>query len=168
MNIILRKEQGGDIDAIARLTEAAFLSEEHSSHTEQFIVNALRRAGQLTISIVALEGETIVGHVAVSPVAISSGAGGWYGLGPISVSPQHQHRGIGSQLMKAALAELQGLGAAGCVVLGDPGYYGRFGFKADASLELPGIPAEYFQALSFGAPLPRGQVSYHAAFEAKE
>ncbi|NVD97902.1 GNAT family N-acetyltransferase [Massilia sp. BJB1822] len=168
MNIILRKEEGGDIDAIARLTEAAFLSEVHSSHTEQFIVNALRRAGQLTVSIVALEGEAIVGHVAVSPVVISSGASGWYGLGPISVSPQHQQRGIGSQLMKAALAELQTLGAAGCVVLGDPAYYGRFGFKADASLELPGIPAEYFQALSFGSPLPQGQVSYHAAFEAKE
>ncbi|MFK0090399.1 GNAT family N-acetyltransferase [Pseudomonas sp. NPDC090755] len=166
MTISIRNEQTEDIDGIARLTEAAFRDAPHSSHTEQFIVDALRRHQQLSVSKVALAGDTLVGHVAVSPVVLSNGATGWYGLGPISVAPDRQGQGIGSLLMKAALAELKDLGAAGCVLLGDPGYYGRFGFKAGSGLELPGVPAEYFQALSFTGELPIAAVSYHSAFEA--
>ncbi|NVZ71864.1 GNAT family N-acetyltransferase [Pseudomonas costantinii] len=166
MALTVRAENSQDIETITQLTEAAFQNEEHSSHTEQFIVNALRNAGQLSVSLVATNNEYVVGHVAISPVNISSGATGWYGLGPISVWPDRQGQGIGSMLMKAALAELQRLGAAGCVVLGDPGYYGRFGFKTSPGLELPGVPAQYFQALSFSGELPSGVVSYHPAFEA--
>jgi predicted N-acetyltransferase YhbS len=70
--------------------------------------------------------------------------------------------------MKAALAQLQDQGATGCVVLGDPDYYGRFGFKANAGLELPGVPQEYFQALSFSSDLPVGTVQYHESFDATE
>lgn len=65
------------------------------------------------------------------------------------------------------LAELRALGAAGCVVLGEPGYYSRFGFNAEPSLVLPGVPAEYFQAISFNGSLPTGVVSYHDSFAAK-
>ncbi|MEG0860685.1 MAG: N-acetyltransferase [Pseudomonas sp.] len=165
MNITIRNEQPADIDSIARLTEAAFRNEEHSSHTEQFIVDALRKADQLSVSLVAEENHAIIGHVAVSPVTVSSGATGWYGLGPISVWPDRHGQGIGSSLMKAALTELQRLGAEGCVVLGDPGYYARFGFKTHPGLELPGVPQEYFQALSFEDVVPTGVVSYHEAFE---
>lgn len=168
MNIKIRNEKSEDIGTIARLTEAAFQNEEHSSHTEQFIVDALRRANQLSVSLVGIECDEIIGHVAISPVTISSGATDWYGLGPISVWPSRQGQGIGSTLMKAALAELQRLGAAGCVVLGNPGYYGRFGFKAHPGLELPGVPCEYFQAISFGGEMPLGVVKYHEAFEATE
>ena len=168
MNLTIRNEQPDDIDTIAQLTEAAFQNEEHSSHTEQFIVNALRDAGELSVSLVAVENGKSVGHVAISPVTISSGATGWYGLGPISVSPERQREGIGSALMKAALAQLQSLGGAGCVVLGNPAYYGRFSFKNHPELTLPGVPQEYFQVLSFGIELPTGEVKYHAAFEATE
>ncbi|WP_258197932.1 GNAT family N-acetyltransferase [Pseudomonas capeferrum] len=168
MNMTIRNEQAQDIDTVARLTEAAFANEEHSSHTEQFIVNALRRSDRLTVSLVAVENDAIIGHVAISPVTVSSGATGWYGLGPISVWPDHQGQGIGSALMKAALAQLQRLGGAGCVVLGDPGYYGRFGFKANPGLELSGVPPEYFQSLSFSGELPTGVVNYCEAFEATE
>lgn len=166
MNITLRHEQPADIDSIARLTEAAFKNQEHSSHTEHFIVNALRKANQLSVSLVAVEDGEIIGHVALSPVTVSSGATGWYGLGPISVHPERQGQGIGSSLMNAALAQLQRLGGAGCVLLGDPGYYGRFGFKTYPGLELPGVPPEYFQALSFRDVAPTGVVKYHNAFEA--
>ncbi|AJD49192.1 acetyltransferase [Isoalcanivorax pacificus W11-5] len=166
MDITVRAEQPEDIDTITRLTQAAFLHAEHSSHTEQFIVNALRDAGQLTFSLVALEDEQVVGHVALSPVTISSGVTGWYGLGPISVWPAHQGRGIGSALMHAALAALRQHGAAGCVLLGDPGYYARFGFRPQPGLTLPGVPPEYFQAFGFTDDLPEGEVSYHRAFEA--
>jgi len=168
MNLTIRNERTEDIDCIAKLTAAAFEHKEHSSHTEHFIVDALRRSEQLTVSLVAVERDEIIGHVAISPVSLSSGATGWFGLGPISVWPARQGQGIGSTLMKAALAELQGLGAAGCVVLGDPGYYGRFDFKAHTGLELPGVPHEYFQALSFGTELPTGTVQYHKAFEATQ
>lgn len=165
-NITIRNEQPADIDPITQLTESAFKSKTYSSQTEQFIVNALRRADQLTISLVAVAGDTIVGHVAISPVTISSGATGWYGLGPISVSPDLQGQGIGSKLMKASLAELQRLGGQGCIVLGNPAYYGRFGFKAHPDLVLSGVPPEYFQALSFVSELPSGTVRYHEAFDA--
>ncbi|MGE8065242.1 GNAT family N-acetyltransferase [Pseudomonas sp. NPDC089569] len=168
MNLTIRSERAEDTRRIATLTGAAFEQAEHSSHTEHFIVDALRRAGQLTISLVAVENDEIVGHVAISPVTVSSGATRWYGLGPISVLPDRQGQGIGSALMKAALADLQGKGAAGCVVLGDPGYYGRFGFNSQAGLELPGVPGEYFQALSFWGDFPVGTVHYHASFDAVE
>jgi putative acetyltransferase len=104
--------------------------------------------------------------VALSPVAMSDGSAGWYGLGPISVRPERQGRGIGSRLMQAALQLLRERGAAGCVLVGDPAYYSRFGFKPEPSLELPGVPPEYFQALSLGAALPRGVVTFHEAFSA--
>lgn len=168
MNTTIRTERPHDIDAIARLTVAAFKNEVHSSHTEQFIVDALRRSEQLTVSLVAVDDDAIVGHVAISPVTLSSGATRWYGLGPVSVWPDRQGQGIGSALIKAALARLQDLGAAGCVVLGEPGYYGRFGFAAHPELELPGVPPEYFQALAFEGALPTGVVKYHEAFEATE
>ncbi|WP_271407760.1 GNAT family N-acetyltransferase [Pseudomonas sp. Q1-7] len=166
MTLILRTERATDIQAIEDLTRAAFADAPHSSGTEQFIVNALRRAGQLSLSLVAEHNGEIVGHVALSPVALSSGTPGWYGLGPISVAPARQGSGIGSRLMGAALAGLRELGAQGCVLLGDPGYYSRFGFVVRPGLTLPGVPPEYFQALSLTGDWAEGEVSYQVAFEA--
>ncbi|MGH8037737.1 MAG: GNAT family N-acetyltransferase [Stenotrophomonas sp.] len=162
----IRSERPGDADAIHALTRAAFEDAPHSSHTEQYIVDALRAAGALTVSLVAEDGDGIVGHVALSPVRLSDGSLGWYGLGPISVAPGQQGQGVGSALMRAAIEALQARGAAGCVVLGDPGYYGRFGFQADSRLRLAGVPAEYFQALLLQGAWPDAEVEYHAAFEA--
>lgn len=115
MGIIVRAETAADAGAIAALTEAAFLNAEHTSHTEQFIVGALRRTGQLSVSLVAHDEGQVVGHVAVSPVTISDGSARWYGLGPVSAAPGRQREGIGSQLMRQALDQLRGSGAAGCV-----------------------------------------------------
>jgi putative acetyltransferase len=168
MNIDIRNETAADVPVIEAVTSAAFLNAPHTSHTEQFIVNALRRAGKLTISLVADVEGSVAGHVAVSPVSISDGALGWFGLGPISVMPEQQRRGVGSRLMREALRILREQGAAGCVVLGEPEYYGRFGFQADPNLILPGVPAEYFQAISFTSARPHGSVSYHEAFAARD
>ena len=165
MKIDIAGETAADVSAVRAVTISAFLHARHTSHTEQFIVDALRKAGQLTVSLVAKTGSSIVGHVAVSPVSISDGAAGWYGLGPISVEPDYQRRGIGSRLMREALRVLRVRGACGCVLLGEPRYYNRFGFQVDSNLTLPGVPLEYFQALSFGTSHPRGVVSYHAAFD---
>lgn len=82
---------------------AAFLNALHTSHAEQVIVSTLRQAGKLAISLVADAGGKVIGHVAVSPVSISDGASDWFGLGPISVLPEHQRRGVGSRLMREAL-----------------------------------------------------------------
>ncbi|BAZ02191.1 N-acetyltransferase GCN5 [Tolypothrix tenuis PCC 7101] len=164
MNITIRKEVPGDVADIEALTTAAFLNMAYSSHTEQLIVNALRDSGNLTISLVAEAEGKIVGQVAVSPVAISDATQGWYGLGPISVAPEHQGIGIGSQLMREALATLRQLGASGCVLLGNPNYYSRFGFQAEPSLVLADVPPEYFQAISFNGHIPTGLVSYHESF----
>src|SRR5690625_6471495 len=109
------------------VTTEAFLNAAHTAHTEQFIVDALRRAGALTISQVAKVDGEIIGHVAISPVILSTGATDWFGLGPISVLPEYQGRGIGSKLIKRALAALVAMGAAGCVVLGVSVYFGGFG-----------------------------------------
>lgn len=165
--IQIRSESPSDIDQIERVTVAAFKNAEHTDHTAQFIVRELRNQGALTVSLIAEDRGIVVGHVATSPVAISDGAEGWYGLGPISVLPAHQRSGIGTKLMYQALEDLRVLAASGCVVLGDPRYYSRFGFMAEASLTFPGVPQEYFQALLFKGPMPSGTVSYHEAFSAK-
>lgn len=167
MNLIFRQELPTDAAAIHDLTCAAFLNAPHAAHTEQFIVDGLRKAGALAISLVAEQQGEVVGHVAVSPVSISDGAEGWYGLGPISVKPELQRKGIGSLLMQSALRLLQEQGAAGCVLVGDPAYYSRFGFKPETSLILSDVPPEYFQALSFGPSLPSGVVTFHEAFGAR-
>lgn len=164
MSITVRPEVPSDIADIEALTVAAFLNAPHTSHTEHLIVNALRESDNLTISLIAEVDGKIVGHVAVSQISISDGSQGWYGLGPISVMPDYQGVGIGSQLMRQALATLRELGASGCVVLGEPEYYSRFGFKAEPSLVLPDVPCKYFQAISFDAPIPIGLVSYHESF----
>lgn len=162
----VRKETSWDAAAIEAVTVAAFSSAAHASHTEQFIVRAPRDSGQLSVSLVAEDAGSIIGHVVVSPVAIADGASGWYGLGPISVVPERQGQGIGSILMENALTELRALGAAGCVVLGDANYYSRFGFNVESALTLPRVPSEYFQAISLSGSWPSGEVTYHDSFQA--
>lgn len=162
----IRPEQPEDIEAIRQITKAAFTPVEHSSQTEAAIVDALREAGALAISLVAVADGDVVGHVAFSPVAIDEADQGWYGLGPVSVRPDQQKRGIGGALIREGLSRLAQIGAKGCVVLGDPAYYGRFGFAHDPGLRFEGAPAEYFMGLAFDGVMPSGRVSYHAGFNA--
>ncbi|PWB13129.1 GNAT family N-acetyltransferase [Acinetobacter sp. AM] len=162
----IRAEQPEDVDHIEDLTMRAFESVVYSDHHEQFIVRALRQSGQLSISLVAeLDGQ-LIGHVAISPVRISSGTEAWYGLGPVSVLPEFQGQGIGRDLIETALAQLKKRQAKGCVVLGEPDYYARFGFRPLSQLVLEGVPAEYFQVLAFENEIPQGNVQYHASFNA--
>ena len=168
MPLLIRPETPADVPAIFALTEAAFRTAAHSAGTEQFIVNALRRSGALAVSLVAESDGRVIGHVAVSPVTVTDGAAGWYGLGPISVSPEHQRTGIGSQLMRAALQALKDRGGSGCMLVGDPAYYRRFGFRPEPGLVYPGVPPEYFLVLAFGRGLPQGVVTFHEGFGATE
>src|SRR5512137_1225836 len=147
--IVIRNEMPDDVCAIAEVTIAAFKTLEISQHTEQFIIAALRAAQALTVSLVAETAGRVIGHIAFSPVTISDGSPDWYGLGPISVVPELQRQGIGKALMNEGLSRLKALGAKGCALVGDPGYYKRFGFRNIPELVYEGIPQEYFMALPF-------------------
>lgn len=160
----IRPESPADAEAVSILVEAAFANADHSDGTEAAIVGRLREAGALAVSLVAADHIGIIGHVALSPVTIDGADPGWLGLGPIAVKPDRQGQGVGSALMREALDRAKALGAKGCVVLGEPAYYGRFGFIADPRLRYPGPPPEYFQALAFGEEVPSGDVAYHRAF----
>lgn len=162
--MIIRQEQERDYEAISQVTAAAFASMEHSSGTEVAIIKALRDAGALTISLVAADGDAIIGHIAFSPVTINGEDGSWFGLGPVSVQPDRQGRGVGDALIRQGLHELQKQGAAGCVVLGDPAFYRRFGFENDPDLKYTQAPPEYFMQVTFNGSVPVGQVEYHGAF----
>jgi putative acetyltransferase len=164
--IVIRDETSADVAMIAEVTIAAFKTLEVSNHTEQFIIEALRAAGALAVSLVAAADGRVVGHVAFSPVIISDGARSWYGLGPVSVSPAYQGRGIGEALIREGLARLKALGARGCCLVGHPGYYGRFGFENPSGLGHEGVPREAFFALSFDGHGPRGTVTFHEGFGA--
>lgn len=166
LKMIVRKETPADIERITEITRAAFEHHPHSRQTEPFIILALRAGRALAVSLVAEADGKVVGHIAFSPVAVSDGSPGWYGLGPVSVIPALQRRGIGKALVREGLAALRELGAAGCVLVGDPGYYERFGFRNDLDLVYEGVPQEYFLVLRFDAETPRGTVRFHEGFSA--
>lgn len=164
-NIHIRTEKEADIEAISQVTYAAFLGKFSDHPTEHLIVNALREAGMLTISLVAEVDGKIVGHVAFSPVTINEEFVEWYGLGPVSVVPELQKQGIGSRLIREGLSLLKERGANGCVLEGSPTYYQRFGFKTYSGLTYHAAPApEFFMALPFYDEVPTGQAEYHKSF----
>lgn len=163
---ITRDEAHSDAAAISEVTALAFESMEISSHTEHYIVDALRAAGALPVSLVALVEGRVVGHIAFSPVTMSDGTEGWYGLGPVSVLPCFQGRGIGGALIREGLSRLEGLGALGCCLVGHPGYYSRFGFRNVSGLAHQGVPPEAFFVLPFHGVVPQGEVLFHPAFGA--
>lgn len=165
-NVLIRDEQPADITVISEVTIAAFESMEISNHTEQFIVEALRAANALDISLVAEADDRVVGHIAFSPVTMSDGTKGWYGLGPVSVHPDFQRQGIGKALIHEGLSRLKNIGAKGCCLVGHPQYYRQFGFENVEGLILEGVPKDVFFVLSFDGSIPQGHVMFHEAFNA--
>lgn len=163
--MLIRPETTNDHAAITQVTLAAFTGKFSDNPTEHLIVKGLREAGALSLSLVAEMDGRVVGHVAFSAVTIDGMDKGWYGLGPISVQPDLQKQGIGSKLIQAGLARIRAMGAKGCVLLGDPNYYHRFGFKSYPGLNYEGSPApEDFMAIPFYNETPNGQAEYHIAF----
>ena len=166
--MIVQREVPADHEAIRRIVYEAFHS--HPQHdpgsepTEHSIIDGLRDAGALTLSLVAQDAGDIIGHIAFSRVLIDAADVGWYGLGPLAVRPDRQKQGIGATLVREGLLQIQAVGAAGVVLVGEPEYYGRFGFRADSRLTFADVPPEYFLCLPFGASVPAGVVTYHPAF----
>lgn len=162
--MIIRQETPFDFDAIRHVEIQAFANHPFSRQTEHLIVDALRDAGALSLSLVADDGGSVVGHVAFSRVLIDGAEVGWYTLGPIGVLPDRQKQGIGSRLIDEGIKALRNLGANGCCLVGEPNYYRRFGFRNTPDLGIPGVPPEYFMCLPLSGEIPRGSVALHPAF----
>lgn len=165
LHLVLREESVDDFAAIEAVTKEAFRTHPISRQTEHLIVRGLCSAGALPLSLVATIDGEVIGHAAFSPVQIDGAAGVWWGLGPVSVAPGRQRRGVGSALVRSGLRRLAERGVCGCVVLGDPAYYLRLGFGPSGDLRYPGPPADHFLAWAVDGRLPAGQVRYHAAFD---
>ncbi|RQZ25235.1 N-acetyltransferase [Burkholderia sp. Bp9017] len=167
--VTLRDERASDVGAIGRVIVAAFADEPQQGQFERRIVDALRAEGALSVSLVAERDERVIGHVAFSPVSIGGAQAAsqqWYGLAPLAVRPDCWRQSVGAGLVRTGLDALRRLGARGCVVLGDPAYYARFGFAPFDGLEFAHALPGHFLALSFDetAPRPSGDVRYHGAF----
>ncbi|PTB31137.1 GNAT family N-acetyltransferase [Photobacterium phosphoreum] len=164
----IRAEKVSDIENITALTYRTF--ENHPHHepgakpTEHLIVNRLREANMLALSLVCEDENNIIGHIAFSPILINGKQSTWYGLGPLSVTSERQGKGIGSALIRFGLSQLKAQDIEGVVLLGEPQYYARFGFESQPDLTLAGVPAEYFMAKALANNIPKGEVGYHSAF----
>ena len=165
--VSVRAVEAADHAAIATVVDTAFAAAAHADGTEAALVAELRAAGGIACEWVAVEGTAPVGHIAFSAVTLDGRDCNWFGLAPLAVAPAHQGRGIGSRLVRTGLAALQARGAGGCVVLGEPAYYGRFGFAALPMLVCAWpVPPQYFQALAWQPLACAGIVRYHPLFGA--
>jgi putative acetyltransferase len=130
MRFAVRSERPEDEAAIHAVHAASFPTEAEAS-----LVDMLRASGHLSVSLVAEASGIIVGHVAFSPVTTDSGATG-IGLGPVAVVESHRRQGIAAELIRAGLGACRERGFGWAVVLGDPMYYARFGFRAASEYRL--------------------------------
>lgn len=158
----IRDETASDIPAISRLVTEALLMLAQSTGTEAGIVETLRAEGALALSLVAEEEGEVIGYLAASAARIGT-QGGWSLIGPLVVLPSRHRQGIGSALMSEALRRLRAT-SRGAALVGDPAYYGRFGFRAFPGLGVAGCPPEVVQALPFDGHEPRGELIHHPAF----
>jgi putative acetyltransferase len=165
--MIVRPESPRDVEAIRRVNMEAFKGHPFSQQTEHLIVEALRGSGALDISLVAELDGSVVGHIAFSQAQIGEKGSDWYLLGPVAVLPGFQRRGIGRALVEAGLGALRARGANGCVLVGEPEFYARFGFERAPVVTCAGVPDENVLCLRIAGPSPLGEVSYHPAFSVK-
>lgn len=162
--VSIRPERAGDHQAIYDLTKRAFAPMPYSEGDEQDLIGHLRDAGALALSLVAERDGGVVGQVTLSPAFASDSSSGWYALGPIAVAPEHQSKGYGGALIHAVVEWLRSQDAAGCVLVGNPAYYGRFGFKPFPQLAPEGEPAQYYQILPLAIAEPTTIVGFHPLF----
>jgi len=138
--LVIRPEIPEDVDSIRHVNQQAFGQEDESK-----LVEKLRNNGVLTISLVAVQDNEIIGHIAFSPVKVESERSSFeaIALAPMAVLPAHQRKGIGSQMVRAGLEECRRLGHEVVVLVGHPDYYPRFGFMPakpggiDCEFEVP-------------------------------
>jgi putative acetyltransferase len=161
----IHPETASEIGDIRKINVEAFRNHPISRQTEHLIVDALRDDSALEVSLVAVSEGRIVGHIAFSKAVVGDSESDWVLLGPVAVLPVVQGQGIGSALVESGLAELRTRHASGCVLVGDPGYYSRFGFSTFPGLSYEGVPHEYVLGLPFTEDKPRGSIVANKAFE---
>jgi putative acetyltransferase len=166
--ISVREEAPEDIGAIHLVNEEAFGRKQEAD-----VVDALRARGAVVLSLVAVDGRRVIGHIMFSPVTVESGTSSFdaVALAPIAVLPEYQREGIGSRLVRAGLEKCRDAGHDVVVVLGHPGYYPRFGFVRAAprgiSCEYEGVPDDAWMVLELreGALAGRrGRVRFQPEF----
>lgn len=160
--MLIRNETTTDVPAIGRLVTEAMLMLPQSTGTEAHIVEKLRAEDALALSLVAEEEGEVIGYLAASAARIGE-QGGWGLIGPLAVLPSRHRQGIGTALMAEALLRLRTI-SRGAALVGDPTYYGRFGFQSFPGLSVAGCPPEVVQALPFEGMEPRGELLHHPAF----
>lgn len=166
MNCLIRPERADDYAAIYNVTKRAFAPMPFSDGDEQELIGRFRDAGVLALSLVAEMDDSIIGQITLTPAFAADGSPGWFALGPIAVAPENKSMKIGSKLMEAGIAWLREQEAAGCVLVGNPAYYSRFGFELYPALAPNGEPAEYYQILPLRVQQPSEIVSFHPLFYA--
>ncbi|MCP3732063.1 N-acetyltransferase [Sphingomonas sp. MG17] len=168
MTIAIRPATGGDVAAIDALLRRSFPAAD-----EALLVQRLCVDGDMVLTLVADDEETgeLAGMVAFSRISIEAGGNAIPGvaLAPVAVGPSYRRQGVAEALVQAGLDHLGDAGAAVCFVLGEPSYYGRFGFSAEHAdgFESP-YAGEYFMAVPLqGGKLAcgaRGRAEHAAAF----
>ena len=162
MKVLIREEQGKDIEQVRTLLRMAF-----STDAESRLVDVLRANGKAVISLVAIYDEKVLGHILFSPITTAPpGEARGIGLAPLAVLPRVQSQGIGSLLIRAGLQRCQSLGYDFCVVLGSPAYYQRFGFEEASIYSLDneyGVKEE-FLVIFFTDRRGKGIVQYAPEF----
>lgn len=156
----IRSPSPADASAIDAVVTAAF-----GRSDEATLVRMLTRDGDTVISLVATEGEMLIGHVMLSRMRAPFPA---LGLAPVSVLPAHQSQGVGAALIREAISKVNESDAAAIFVLGDQRYYGRFGFDVAAAADFTcPYSGPHFAALALKGPLPQvtGDVDYAKAFD---
>ena len=164
LQVKIRPEEPLDAQVIHDLTRDAFAPMWFADENDQHIPARLRADGDLTLSFVAVT-DRIVGHVAFSPATITNANGNWFALGPISVDPSLQRQGIGTRLAKVGLARLAEMGAAGCVLTGNPEVYVPMGFTTDHALTHRGLRPDYILYQSLDGRIPAGEITFAPALQ---
>jgi putative acetyltransferase len=162
--IHVRPEQSADTGTIREVVRLAFTGHPVSQGTEPAIIDALRADDALALSLVAEVDGEVVGHIAYSAAGVGETASGWFLVGPLAVRPDLQGRGVGRALLEAGDDAMRQRGALGCVLVGDPDFYRRFGFKRCADVTWPHVPDEYVLSLPLGDAEPAGEIAFHPAF----
>ena len=160
----IRAEHPSDYKVIRSITEIAFRDMPYAGGDEQDVIDRLRNADALTLSLLAVMDKKAVGHIAFSPATLQDGSQPWFALGPVSVIPTLQGQGIGSMLIEQGLAQIMALDALGCILTGNPNYYNRFGFQLAPKHVPSNESAEFFMLNLFTSVQPVGSFFFHEAF----